>query len=380
MKKQLWSLAVMSVALFSACVSNNDNRSNDPYPVVMTNGVFVIGSGNQSNSIPGSLSYYDYTSQTATKDIFNSVNGQSLGMTANDVLRYGDKVYVVVDGENSVFVLNAKTLRMIHRINMTDVLMLGEEKGVSPRRVTADGDNIYVSTYGGYVAAIDTVSFQKKDEYKAGSYPEGVAVNRGYLYVANSDYGKGENPSISVINLSTKATTEIKNENIRNPQEIAVAGSDIYYLDWGAYGPAPTYAQEHAGVYLISGENVKQIIPNATGMTCYDTKIYTFNDPYGATGGASYTVYDIYSGISIPIDLKDIDSPAAIGIDPVTGYLFVASRQMDTSEWGTFPSYTKDGYVNFYDSSFTKKGSFTCGVGPTRIAFNTGVEYVRTNY
>lgn len=375
MKKQLWSLAVMSVALFSACVSNNDNRSNDPYPVVMTNGVFVVGSGNQSNSIPGSLSYFDYTSQTATKDIFSSLNGQSLGMTANDVLRYGDKVYVVVDGENSVFVLNAKTLRMIHRINMTDVLMLGEEKGVSPRCITADGDNIYVSTYGGYVAAIDTVSFQKKDEYKAGSYPEGVAVNRGYLYVANSDYGNG-NASISVINLSTKATTEIKNENIRNPQEIAVAGSDIYYLDWGAYGPAPTYAQEHAGVYLISGENVKQIIPNATGMTCYDTKIYTFNDPYGATGGASYTVYDIYSGISIPIDLKDIDSPAAIGIDPVTGYLFVASRQMDTSEWDR---YTKDGYVNFYDSSFTKKGSFTCGVGPTRIAFNTGVEYVRPN-
>lgn len=368
----------MSVALFSACVSNNDNRSNDPYPVVMTNGVFVVGSGNQNNGIPGSLSYFDYTSQTATKDIFSSVNGQSLGMTANDVLRYGDKVYVVVDGENSVFVLNAKTLRMIHRITMTDVLMLGEEKGVSPRCITADGDNIYVSTYGGYVAAIDTVSFQKKDEYKAGPYPEGVAVNRGYLYVANSDYGNG-NASISVINLSTKATTEIKNENIRNPQEIAVAGSDIYYLDWGAFGPAPTYAQEHAGVYLISGENVKQIIPNATGMTCYDTKIYTFNDPYGATGGASYTVYDIYSGISIPIDLKDIDSPAAIGIDPVTGYLFVASRQMDTSEWGTFPSYTKDGYVNFYDSSFTKKGSFTCGVGPTRIAFNTGVEYVRPN-
>lgn len=192
MKKQLWSLAVMSVALFSACVSNNDNRSNDPYPVVMTNGVFVIGSGNQSYSIPGSLSYFDYTSQTATKDIFRSVNGQSLGMTANDVLRYGDKVYVVVDGENSVFVLNAKTLRMIHRINMTDVLMLGEEKGVHPRRITADGDNIYVSTYGGYVAAIDTVSFQKKDEYKAGSKPEGVAVNRGYLYVANSDYGKGK--------------------------------------------------------------------------------------------------------------------------------------------------------------------------------------------
>lgn len=79
--------------------------------------------------------------------------------------------------------------------------------------------------------------FQKKDEYKAGPYPEGVAVNRGYLYVANSDYGNG-NASISVINLSTKATTEIKNENIRNPQEIAVAGSDIYYLDWGAYGPA----------------------------------------------------------------------------------------------------------------------------------------------
>ncbi len=372
MKKYLLSFTVlMSATLFTACNNDSDN-SPKTYPVAVTNGVFVVGSGNQSSGKNGSLTYYDYTTKSATKDIFSSVNGLSLGMTANDALRYGDKVYVVVDGENSVFVLNAKNMQLINRINLAGATMLGETDGVSPRRITADEDKIYVSTYGGYVAAIDTVNFALAAKYQAGSYPEGVMVDDGFLYVANSDYGYG-NASITVINLKTKETRTISDENIRNPQEIAVAGSDIYYLDWGQYGPAPDYAQEHAGVYRISSTGVKLLIPNATGMTCYGTKIYTFNDVYGSSEGITYSCYDITSDILIPLNLKDIDSPAAMGVDPITDYLFVASRKLE----GGYPSYTTDGYVNFYDTTkYEKKGSFTCGVGPTRIAFNFGVRYI----
>ncbi len=370
MKKYLLSFAVLSTAFFTACTTDND-KTPQTYPVASTSGVFVIGSGNLGKGIDGSLTYYDYATKSATKDIFSSVNGISLGKTANDVLRYGDKVYVVVDGENTVFVLNAKNMQRIRQINITGTDMLGETQGASPRRITAADDKIYVSTFGGYVAAIDTVNFELAAKYQVGSYPEGLVVNNGKLYVANSDYGNG-NASISVIDLNTKASQILTDENIRNPQEIAVAGSDIYFLDYGQFGAAPTYAQEHAGVYRISSNGVKVIVPNATGMTCYDTKIYTFNDPYGATGGATYTVYDIQSDYSYNIDLKEIDSPAAIGFDPISNYLFVASRKMD----GGYPSYSTDGYVNFYDTTFRKKGSFTCGVGPTRIAFNVGVKYV----
>ena len=107
----------------------------------------------------------------------------------------------MVDGEHKVFVTDANTLKLINTIDMTSDAMLGAEGGAHPRRITGDSGKVYVSTYGGYVAAIDTVSFSLKQKYQVGSYPEGLVVSNGTLYVANSDYGMGQNPSISKIDL-----------------------------------------------------------------------------------------------------------------------------------------------------------------------------------
>ena len=238
MKKFLFSFAViMSTTLFTAC--NNDSNGSHEYVVPVSDGVYVVCSGNSGSTIPGSLTYYDYSTQKATQKAYSAANGgATLGMTVNDALRYGDKFYIVVDGENSLFVTNAKTLKLIQRIDLTSESMLGEADGVSPRRIAAYDNKIYVSTFGGYVAAIDTVTFSLNKKYKVGSYPEGVTISNGYMFVANSDYGNG-NASISMIDLTTGTEQTLRNENIRNPQEIAVAGSDIYFLDFGQYGPAP---------------------------------------------------------------------------------------------------------------------------------------------
>lgn len=374
MKKQVLGFAVMmlSACFFTAC--NNDSDNHGTQPVVVNNGLYVVCSGNMSSGINGSLGYYDYSTKKSTTDIYKDANGTSLGMTVNDALRYGDKFYIVVDGEHTVFVTDAATQKLITRIDMTAQTMLGTEGGVSPRRITADEGLIYVSTYGGYVAAIDTVSFSLKQKYKAGSYPEGIAVANGYLYVANSDYGNG-NASISKINLSTGADTQIKNENIRNPQNLAIAGSDIYYLDYGQYGAAPTYAQEHAGVYRIVGSTVTCVVPNATGMAAAGYYVYTYNAPYGSST-TTYNVYDIQSGSLMTLTLADVESPAAIEVDPITGDVAIASYHMTTSEWGTYADYSGNGYVNIYDATLsTKKATFDCGVGPTRIVTNLGIRY-----
>lgn len=377
MKKYVLSMAVLSVALLSAC---NDDNEKQKYEIPVSNGAYVVGSGNTNNGIPGNLTYYDYTTRKATLDAFGAANsGMKLGMTANDALCYGEKFYIVVDGENAVFVTNAKTLKVIQKINMT--ALLGTD-GAHPRRITAEDDKIYVSTYGGYVAAIDTVTFSLVDKYKTGSYPEGICVVNGNLLVANSDYGNG-NASISMIDTTTKTEKVLRDENIRNPQDIAVAESGIYFLDYGTYGDAPTYAQENAGVYRISGINsdsytVTKVIADATGMACAGTKIYTYNAPYayGVTNPVTYSVYDIQTGSKSSFSPADIESPAAIGVDPLTGDVFIASYHMVTSEWGTYADYSSNGYVNVYDSSFNKKGTFDCGVGPQRIAFNFTTETV----
>jgi hypothetical protein len=372
MKKHLLSLAVliMGTALFTACSDSDDNKSS--HPVAVSNGFYVVCSGNTSSSIDGSLTYFDYTTSLATDSVFQKANGRSLGQTVNDAVRYGDKLYIVVDGEHKVFVTDAKTLKQITMIDMTSDDMLGKKGGISPRRLTAADGNIYVSTYGGFVAAIDTISFSLKKKYEVGSYPEGLAISNGILYVANSDYAQGQNPSISKITLSTGAVSEIKDANIRNPQEIAIAGSDIYFLDYGLYGPAPTYAQENAGVYCISQSGVKCVVPNATGMAAAGYNIYTFNAPSGMDE-ISYNIYNIQSGSLTKFTPVDIENPACIGVDPITNNVMIASRHLN----GGWPDYSGNGYVNIYDPTVSKKlTTFNCSVGPQRFSTNIGIKYI----
>ena len=375
MKKQLLSFAVLlSATFFTACI--NTDSSPNKYLVPIANGVYVVEAGNTANSVPGNLTYFDYKTKNVTKNVFERINGASLGTgVLNDAMRYGDKVYIVADGENSVFVADAKTLRLIQVINMTSDTMLGA-KGVSPRRITASENKIYVSTYGGCVAAIDTASFTLAKRYDAGSYPEGMLIVNGYMYVANSDYGKG-NASISIIDLSTGAEAEkITHENIRNPQEIAVAGSDVYYLDYGQYGDAPDYKQEHAGVYRYNLYDKKavEVIPNATGMACYGAFIFTYNNANGVEK-TTYSMYDIRTSTANNFVPEGIEVPAAISIDPITNYLFIASnRKLSGSEYA---DYSLPGFVIYYDpSTFKKVDSFDCGVGPVRFVFNNTLEYV----
>lgn len=372
MKKYLLSIAVLGAALLTACSVDDDKT--ETREVAVTNGVYIVGSGNSSSGISGNLTYFDFATETATQGVFKNANGIELGKTANDALQYGSKLYIVVDGENTVFVVNGKTLRIIKAISTTE--LLGNEAGVSPRRITAYNGNIYVSTFGGYVAAIDTMFYQLTNKYKAGSYPEGIAIVDNTLYVANSDYGMGQNPSISMINLTNGNETVIKDENIRNPQDLAITtDGTIFYLDYGLYGPAPDYEQMYAGVYKYSNGKSAKVIADATGMGCSGSKIYAYSALYGKD--VKYYVYDLTSNLVKSLNPEGIESPAAIDIDPVSGAVFIASYHMITSEGGTYANYSGNGYVNVYNSDLTQKyNTFDCGVGPTRIVFNIGTKTV----
>ena len=179
MKKVILSFAVllMGCAMFTACGDDDDNTpvtppvnpadttKTDTVPptdttkadtVAYSNGVFIVGSGNQYNKINGSLTYFDYAKGTATTNLFKEVNGRELGVTANDGLVYGSKMYIAVDGENVVEVMDATTCKSLRQISTTT--LMGEAEGVNPRRIVAKDGCIFVSTYGGYVAVIDTVT------------------------------------------------------------------------------------------------------------------------------------------------------------------------------------------------------------------------------
>ena len=355
MKKYLLSLAVMAMGstLLTGCLGDDSKSSDIPAEVPVTKGVFIINNGSASNSIDGSLTYINYATMTpsAQQNVYQMVNGESLGGTANDVLVYGQKVYIVGFDENIIFVLDARNSKELKKVSTID--LLGE----------ADG--------------------------KGGSHPEGLTFgiddkNAVSLYVANSDWSMGKG-SISKIDMTSGSITNSEYDKVKNPQEIAVAGDVLYVLDYGHYDTGD-YTQHDAGVYKISNNTVSLVIPNATGMAAAGYLIYTFNDPFGSTAGPSYSVYDIRSSYPTTLNLfgdssHPIVSPAAIAVDPITGNIFIASRQKDPDTG--YPAYAMPGFVNVYQGYGLNANpgqfveSFQTGVEPHKIEFVHGTAKIQ---
>jgi len=380
MKKSLLSFAVlmMGAALFTAC--SNDDDTPEQKKVDVSNGFFVVGSGNKKANIDGNVSYIDYATGAVTTNAFQAANGKSVGKTANYIVDYGSKLYIVVDAEATIWVCDKANLKVVKQINTID--LLGEKDGASPRAAVGENGNLYVTFYGdsynggnGIVAAIDTLTFSKQSTYTVGSYPDGLTLANGCIYVANSDYGNGVNPSVSKINLSTAEVEEIKDEVITNPMHMLTVGTDVYYLDYGLYDPNNNWFQTGAGVRKITASGEVTKVVDGTSMCYGNNKIYTVNAPYGADG-INYLIYDITTGSTTSWSPEGIFSPALIAVDPVSGNIFIVSYQQNP-ETG-YAGYALPSYTNQYDAecNLVKKYENTA-TGPISVVFNTGVKYVQ---
>src|SRR3712207_7844774 len=91
--------------------------------------------------------------------------------------------------ENTIEVVDKTTFKRIKQIKTTE--LLGADEGKSPRHIVSGYGKVFVSTYGGVVAEIDTVNYSLAKKYTVGKYPEGMLLNGNNLLVANSNYAQG---------------------------------------------------------------------------------------------------------------------------------------------------------------------------------------------
>ena len=376
MKKYLLSFAVlvMGMSLMTACSDDDDEPQKQAVDV--SNGMFIVGSGNKKAGIDGNVSYIDYAQGTSIANIFQQANGKSVGKTANFITTYGSKLYIVVDAEATIWVCNKQTLKIEKQISTTQ--LLGETDGLSPRCAVGYEGKLYFACYGastqgqpGIVAAIDTINFAKQQTYAVGSYPNGVALLGDNLFVTNSDYGNNVKPSVSKIDLKSGNVTEIKDAAITNPMEILTAGDAVYFLDYGTYDA--NWNQSGAGVRKVTLDGKVTKVVDGTAMCSDGKKIYTVNAPYGGSG-TNYYIYDLATGTSKTWEPADVFSPAVIAADPITGNIFIVSYQKNPDTG--YAGYALPSYTNQYDAqgNFVKKYENTA-TGPISVVFNTGVEY-----
>ena len=367
----------MGTAVMTSC--SDDNDGPETYLQEYSTGAYVVNSGNMYNKIESSLTAIDYASSTATQKVFKAANGRPLGDTANDGIVYGNKIYLAVDQSNTIEVIDKKTKQSIKQIKTTE--LLGNAEGVEPRHISADGGKVYFTTYGGYVAAVDTTDFALLKKWKVGNYPEGLVFGNGNLYVANSNYAKGGG-NISCINLSND-NVETKNiEGVNNPTSIYYASNVLYVLDNPVYGPAPDYATtgENAlrAVSFAEGKSQKVadgnyavcVTPGATTRTDVEKirpYFYVLNAPFGGTPSVSVLVAGSTQPQAMTLSEMPV-SPCGIFADPLNGHIFVLSYRLGDSGYA---DYNGNGYVVEYDSTGQKLHEYETGVGSCAMFFDS---------
>lgn len=378
MKKYLLGLAVllMGTAVMTSCDPAEDYP--ETYLQVYSTGAYVVNSGNMYSNIESSLTAIDYASSTATQGVFKAANARSLGNTANDGIVYGNKIYLAVDQSNTIEVIDKTTKKSIKQIKTTE--LLGNAEGAEPRHVIAGGGYVFFTTYGGYVAAVDTTSFALQKKWQVGNYPEGLVFGNGTLYVANSNYGAGGG-NISCINLSND-NVETKNiEGVNNPTGIYYAAGRVYVLDNPVYGPAPDYATTGENalrvVFFDKGKSQKVadgnyavcVTPGTTTRTPQLVRSYFFvlNAPYGGTPSVSVLAAGSTQPQALTLSEMPV-SPCGIFADPLNGHIFVLSYKM--GDKGT-PDYNGNGYVVEYDSAGQKQHEYETGVGSCAMFFDS---------
>ena len=375
MKKYLLGLAVllMGPAVMTSC--SDDNDGPETYLQEYSTGAYVVNSGNMYNKIESSLTAIDYASSTATQKVFKAANGRSLGNTANDGIVYGNKIYLAVDQSNTIEVIDKKTKQSIKQIKTTD--LLGKAEGAEPRHIIADGGKVYFTTYGGYVAAVDTINFVLADKYKVGSCPEGLVIGGSNLYVANSNYGKGGG-NISCIDLSSKKVETKNIEGVNNPTGIYYASGLLYVLDnqyydasWNAYGENSLRTVNFAegkSQKVADGNYAVCVTPGATTrMQAAHPYFYVLNAPFGGTPSVSVLAAGSTQPQAMTLSEKPV-SPCGIFADPLNGHIFVLSYKM--GDKGT-PDYNGNGYVVEYDSAGQKQHEYETGVGSCAMFFDS---------
>ena len=375
MKKYLLGLAVllMGTAVMTSC--SDDNDGPETYLQEYSTGAYVVNSGNMYNKIESSLTAIDYASSTATQNVFKTANGRTLGNTANDGIVYGNKIYLAVDQSNTIEVIDKKTKQSIKQIKTTE--LLGNAEGAEPRHIIAGGGNVYFTTYGGYVAAVDTTDFALQKKWQVGSCPEGLVIAHGNIYVANSNYGKGGG-NISCINLSND-NVETKNiEGVNNPTSIYYASNVLYVLDnqyydasFNAYGENSLRTVEFAqgtSQKVADGNYAVCVTPGATTrMNVVRSYFFVLNAPYGGTPSVSMFAAGTTQPQAMTLSEMPV-SPCGIFADPLNGHIFVLSYKMGDNGYA---DYNGNGYVVEYDSAGQKQHEYETGVGSCAMFFDS---------
>jgi YVTN family beta-propeller protein len=342
MKKLFFYQMIFFILLFTACSDINDPDGDDDLPREAKRLLILNEGGMGYNN--STLASYDLSTGTTDKDYFRTVNERGLGDTANEMLKYGSKLYVVVNGSGTIEVIDAWNGKSIQQIPMKTK----EGASKQPRQLASYNGKVYVTSFDDTVTRIDTATLQVDGTLEVGMDPDGIAIKNNKIYVANSgglNYMNGYDSTVSVIDL-VDFTEEKKIEVGVNPANLqADSQGDIYVSVLGNYGDImPAFKRINPATEAF--ETIPEV-ESPDRFVISDDKAYIISGSYG--NPYKVVVYDCLEeqllSDSFVTDGTKTGIIYNIAVDEYSGDLYLL--ETDYSTPGTVYCFDKEGKLKY---------------------------------
>lgn len=319
----LWALGAGLAWTLTGC-DDDDPVIDKQDPEVASDGAYILNSGKfQSNN--STLDFYNLSTKDWKTKVFSSVNGRGLGDTANDMLIYGDKMYIAVDNSNTIEITDRQG-KSLKKLSPRDEA--GQPQ--SPRYLTAYAGTVYVTLFDGHLAAIDTTTMEITKQTEVGPNPYQVRAAGGKLYVANSGgYNVVPDSTISIVD--PVSFREEKRVVVGvNPKTIDVdSDGELYVVCVG------NFTDIQASIYRVNlNEGTSEAIYTNQNLVCalHDDKLYVCgseNDENYLPKNTQFLLYDAKADREVKsnfiTDGTDVQRTCCISLDPSTGNIYIGT-------------------------------------------------------
>ena len=337
-------LAALFITFTTAC--SDDDGPIDEEPEQGIEALLILSEGTWGSN-ESTFSRYDIEMGEIIKDYFRAVNQRGLGDTGNDMIRYGSKIYIVVNGSSIVEVVDAVTGKSLRQIAMK------QEDGSAkqPRQIASHDGKVYVTSFDDTVTRIDTVSLQIDGTVEVGLDPEGIVIknnNSGGL-----NYENGYDNTVSVINAVT-FTEEKKIEVGMNPANLQADSQGNIYVsvlgNYMSYDPenyiSPSFKRINPSTGVVT--TIEEVV-SPDRFVIWDNKAYIISGSYG--NPYKVVVYDCLKeelvSDNFVTDGTKLGIIYNIAADEKTGDIFLMELDTDYTAPGSVHCFSNEGILRY---------------------------------
>ncbi|MCL9807232.1 T9SS type A sorting domain-containing protein [Flavobacterium amniphilum] len=318
-------------------------------------GILVLNEGNFGSNA-ASVSFINGSNQV-TNNIFGSANNNaSLGDVGQSMAIHDDKAYIVLNGSNTIKVVNYETFELIATINI----------GVTfPRHMAFHNNKAYVTCWGDgydpsddYLAVINLTTNLVESTIPMAEGVETIEVVNSKLYVAHTG-GYGYGTTVSVIDIPSYTISSITVGDL--PNSMIVNGNYLYVLCNGM--PSWSGQPETPGRIVkidLSNNSIVQNLPFA-GITHPRHLIADATNLYYTVGDYIYKMP--FTDVVLPAN-HFIDTPVVAdeysgiyGLNLIDNKIYVADAN----------GYAAQGYAHVYNNAGVLLNTYTLGNIPNHF-------------